>query len=123
MERKLSFWIEIRQFAKSMDSVLMREIRHSINFGEKIFDPEQLEAKLLAKFNKVELRKIDDKPKKALVAHDSEEEEKVGELPLSQPLNSKRDAHDPLFLMENHLGNLSAICTPILGGNHNFTYN
>jgi len=41
-----------------MDSMLRSEIHRQFDFGGKVFDPEQFEADLLKKFNKVELRKV-----------------------------------------------------------------
>ena len=59
MDRKVSFWINLREMSQNMDSLLKKEFHHSEDFGKKVLNQEQLEAQLFAKFNKVELKRID----------------------------------------------------------------
>lgn len=108
MDRKVSLWINLREMSQSMDSLLKKEFHHSEDFGKKVLNQEQLEAQLFAKFNKVELKRIDEKPKKRRIDFSDSEDEKVKELP-------KRDASkifDPLRFMENNLGDISVIGGP-----------
>ena len=117
MDRKVSFWINLREMSQSMDSLLKKELHHSEDFGKKVLNQEQLEAQLFAKFNKVELKRIDEKPKKRRIDYSDSEDEKVGELP-------KRDASkifDPLRFMENNLGDISVIGGPGFANTLNFT--
>ncbi len=60
MDRKVSFWIHLREMSQCMDSLLKKEFHHSEDFGTKVLNQEQLEAQLFAKFNKVELKRIDE---------------------------------------------------------------
>ena len=60
MDRKVSFWINFREMSQSMDSLLKKEFHHSKDFGTKVLNQEQLEAQLFAKFNRVELKRIDE---------------------------------------------------------------
>ena len=47
----------------------------------------------------------------------------MGELPPVKKMISRQDFADPLKLMENNLGNISAIGGPLHGGHFNVTYN
>jgi len=59
MDRKVSFWINLREISHSMDSLLKKELHHSEDFGKKVLSQEQLEAQLFEKFNKISLKRID----------------------------------------------------------------
>jgi hypothetical protein len=82
---------------KKMDSVLRNEIKRDFDFGAKVFDREQFEAELLKKFNKVEIRKIEETTK--------------GEAPIGIKLAQKDETfYDPLGA-----GDISAIGGPLHG--------
>lgn len=61
-----------------------------INFGDKIFDKEALEQELAQRFNKIELRKIDDN-----LSFSHQEESKAE--PLIKGLHNHNDSFDDLF--------------------------
>jgi hypothetical protein len=59
MDRKVTFWINLREMSHSMDSLLKKELHHSEDFGKNVLSQEQLEAQLFKKFNTIELKRID----------------------------------------------------------------
>jgi hypothetical protein len=65
-----------------------------IDFGDKQFNREQLELELANRFNKIELKRIDDEVEDSI----NQEESKDDSLML-----------DPVMIMENNLQNISAI--------------
>jgi hypothetical protein len=36
MDRKVTFWINLREMSQSMDSLLKKELHHSEDFGKKV---------------------------------------------------------------------------------------
>jgi hypothetical protein len=58
MERKLAFWLPFRATAskQTKTNAYIKELK--INFGEKLFNREQLESELAKKFNNIQIRKI-----------------------------------------------------------------
>ena len=56
-----------------MDSVLRGELRHSMDFGAGVLDPEEIQRRLEEKFNRVEIRRIDRQQQKRVTDIEFEE--------------------------------------------------
>lgn len=95
MDRKLSFWLPFRAGTQKRTNAYIKELK--IDFGDKAFNREQLESELAARFNKIQIKKIDD-------ANESMNEEVK-----QNNIDDSLDFLDPLKMMENNLGNISAI--------------
>lgn len=83
--------------AQKTTNAYIKELK--IDFGDKVFNKEQLESELASRFNKIEIRKIDDH------LDESINEDKFG----LREMDDSLDYIDPIKMMENNLGNISAI--------------
>lgn len=51
LDRKLSFWLPFRANQNRRSNLIIKDLK--MNFGDKVYDREQLEQELAKKFNKI----------------------------------------------------------------------
>jgi hypothetical protein len=130
LKTKLSFWLPLRSYVKNpIENSMVRSLVRKIDFGKQIFQRDQFESQLVAKIDNVELRKHkhENEMKPSVEVEEEEvsyydeevddEESKEGgrgRLP-----TESEEFLDPVLMMEQNLGNISAISTHIFGTNAN----
>jgi hypothetical protein len=94
MENKLQFWLPLRA-----DFIMMKSF-DKLDYGNQVFDREQLEKALAMQYSRVEIRQVGKKSRISVVDEESSSEsEEVKETTIM----------DPVKFMERNLGNISCI--------------
>jgi hypothetical protein len=99
MENKLAFWLPLRA-----DFIMMKSFDKKLDYGDQVFDREQLERALAMQYSRVEIRRVERSRRISVVNEESSSSEDNDD----EEVKESR-IMDPVKFMERNLGNISCI--------------
>jgi uncharacterized protein YgiB involved in biofilm formation len=97
MENKLAFWLPLRA-----DFIMMKSFDKKLDYGNQVFDRDQLERALAMQYSRVEIRRVERSRRISVVNEESSSDDDLEEVKESRIM-------DPVKFMERNLGNISCI--------------